>query len=164
MKKVFKITAVVMALALVISAFASCGGGGGSVSGETKTWGNITVLVPEGMTLKGGDVLNKEDPDKLTISKNDNAMNYFLITVSDSEDNAKSNVETTRSMNKGCKDVSVETEGAKWTGVTYDYSGTKVFQIYAKVDGRVVTVQSYGFEADSDTSKAVLGSLKIAAK
>ena len=177
MKKFMKITAIVMALALLVSVFASCGGGqdnGGNsadngaaaadaVKGETQTWGNITVLVPEGMTLKGGNILDENNPDVVNISKSDNAMNYFLITINDDEDGVKSGIESTREGNDGAKDVTVDA-GASWTGVTYEYSGMDVFQIYAEFDGRFAVVQSYGFAADSDTSKAILSSLKVAAK
>ncbi len=165
MKKTLKVTAFVMALMLVLAAFVSCGGGdSASVSGKTENWGNITVLVPDGMKLTGGNILDKNNPDVVNIAKEDKATNYFLITISDSEDNAKSGIESTRGMNKGCEDVSLELDTGKWEGVTYDYSGMKVFQIYGKVDGRIAVVQSYGFEADSETSKAILNSLKVKAK
>ncbi len=177
MKKFMKITAIVMALALLVCAFASCGGQGSgdassadggaaaadAVKGETQTWGNITVLVPEDMTLKGGNVLDEKNPDVVNISKKDNAMNYFLITINDDEEGVKSGIDSTREVNDGAKDVTVDA-GASWKGVTYEYSGMDVFQIYADFDGRFAVVQSYGFAADSDVSKAILSSLKVAAK
>ena len=170
MKTFIKITAVVMALLLCCAAFASCGGGdskgdsgsgGSSVAGETKTWGNITVLVPEGMTLKGGNVLDEKDPDVVNISKKDNAMNYFLITINDTEEGAKSGLETTKDTNKG-KDATIDA-GKKWTAVTYEYSGSPAFQAYAEFDGRFAVVQSFGFATDDDTTTAVLSSLKVKA-
>jgi hypothetical protein len=90
-------------------------------------------------------------------------MNYFIITISDDEESAKSGIEATRGLNKGAKDVSIDA-GAKWTGITYDYSGTDVMQIYAKVDGRIAMIQSYGFKSDDDVTKSLLSSLKVAAK
>ena len=174
MKKAIRILALVMAMLLAVGVFAACGESGGSgdkvsdggesVKGETKTWGNITVLVPEGMTLKGGNILDENDPDVVNISKTDNAMNYFLITVDDDEEDAKGGIDSTREINSGCEDVTVEAGGKTWKGVKYQYSGNDVFQIYATVDGRVPVVQCYGFAPDSDTSKAILASLKIAAK
>ena len=169
MKKFIKITAVVMAMLLCCAAFASCGGGndngsssGGNTStaGKTQTWGNITVLVPEGMTLKGGNVLDEKDPDVVNISKNDNAMNYFLITINDTEDGAKMGIDSTKEANKGSEDVSFEA-GVKWTGVSYEYSGSPAFQAYGEFDGRFAVVQSFGFGVDEDVTKSVLTSLKV---
>ncbi len=163
MKKTLKVTAFVMALMLVIAAFASCGGGGdsASVSGKTETWGNITVLVPDGMKLTGGNILDKKNPDVVNIAKEDKATNYFLITISDDENSAKSGIDSTRSMNKGCEDITLEFDNGKWEGVAYDYSGMEVFQIYGKVGGRIAVVQSYGFGSDSETTKAILNSLEV---
>lgn len=172
MRKLITFTAVVMAI-LCCFAMASCGGNSSSGDAnsqsaqqaevKTETWGNITVAVPDGMKLKGGSVLDEKDPDVVNISKEDNAMNYFLITISDDEDSAKSGIEATREANKGAADVSIDA-GAKWTGVTYDFSGTDVMHIYATVDGRIATVQSYGFKSDDEVTKSVLSSLKVAAK
>lgn len=129
---------------------------------DGETWGNITVFVPDGMTLTGGNALDAENPDVLTIKKNDNELNYFLITASDDEDSAKSGIESTREFNEGAKDVSVDA-GTTWTGVTYEYFGTPAFHIYGTVDGRVAVIQSFGFAADSDETMSVLGSIKLAA-
>lgn len=172
MKKIIKITAAVMALLMCCAIFAACGdsdskdssdeksSAANTVAGKTETWGNITVLVPDGMTLKGGNVLDEKDPDVVNISKDDNAMNYFLITINDDEEGVKSGIDSTREINKGAEDISFEA-GTTWTGVTYDYSGSPVFQVYGKVDGRYVVVQSYGFKADDDTAMSVLESLKV---
>ena len=133
-----------------------------AVQGKTETWGNITVAVPEGMTFKGGNALDEEDPNVVTLQKEDNAFNYYLITVVADEEQAKNDIGMSKEVNEGSQDVSVSA-GAQWTGVTYEYSGTPVFHIYGMVDGKAVEVQSYGFAADADSTKAVLGSLKIAA-
>lgn len=132
------------------------------VAGEKQTWGNITVLVPEDMTLTGGNALDENNPDVLNIAKKDNALNYFLITIVDTEEDASSGLETTRSINEGCKDVSFDA-GSQWTGVTYEYSGTPVYQIYGAVGSRFAVVQSYGFDPESDISKAILNSIEVKA-
>ncbi len=176
MKKFTKIAAIVMALLLCCAAFASCGGDNGSsdskggdtssaaadtsVSGKTETWGNITVLVPDDMTLKGGNILDEKNPDVVNISKKDNATNYILITINDSEDGAKSGVKSTKEANKGSKDVEFEA-GEEWEGVSYEYSGSPAFQAYAEFDGRYAVAQSFGFATDDDVTKAVLSSLKV---
>ena len=158
MKTTVKISALVMALLLIVGSLVACGGGG--VTGETQTWGNITVLVPNGMTLKGGSILDEQDPNVVNISKTDDAMKYFLITIVADEESAKSNIDLTREINEGCEDVSVEA-GSTWTGVKYQFLGD-VFQVYGKVGEKYVMCQSYGYAADSDTTKAILGSLKVA--
>ena len=171
MKKLIKITAVVMAMLICCAVFAACGdskGGdsgsdsGNSVAGETQTWGNITVLVPDGMTLKGGNVLDEKDPDVVNISKKDNATNYILITISDDEEGAKSGLDSTKDANKGSKETTFEA-GKKWTAVTYEYSGSPAFQAYAEFDGRYAVIQSFGFATDDETTTAVLSSLKVKA-
>lgn len=133
-----------------------------TVKGTTETWGNITVDVPEGMTLKGGSILDADDPDVVNISKDDNAMNYFLITINDDEEGVKEGVETTRESNDGAADVSFEA-GVNWTGVSYDFSGTPVMQVYGEFNGKYAVVQSYGFTPDDDVTKSILGSIKVAA-
>ena len=175
MKHNSKIGALILALALFVSVFVGCGGNSGTASGsadsgsqaaadtvkgETVTWGNITALVPEGMTYTGGSVIDKKDPDVLNIAKKDNATNYFLITVNDDLDEAKDGVTATKEANDGAKDTTFEA-GAKWTGVTYDFSGMAVNHVYAQVGDKVVVIQSYGFAPDDDTTKAVLGSIKV---
>ena len=189
MKKAFKITALLMALTLIIAVFAACGdsessseaggsaadvqsgaaggsaadvqsGAAGDAKGETQTWGNITVLVPEGMNLKGGNILDENNPDIVNVKKDDNELNYFLITIVDSEDDAKSSLELTRSANEGAKDVTIDA-GAAWKGVTYQSLNMDVFQVYGTVDGKVVTVQAFGFAADDSTTKDVLSSIKV---
>ena len=173
MKNFIKITAAVMAALMCCAVFAACGGNtdtdsnGNSSTAQpaevkTETWGNITVAVPDGMTLKGGSIVDEKDPDVVNISKDDNAMNYFLITINDDEDSVKDGIEATREANDGAKDVSFDA-GKSWTGVSYDFSGTAVMQIYAEFDGRFAVVQSYGFASDDEATKSVLSSLKVSA-
>ena len=129
---------------------------------SAATWGNITVAVPDGMTLTGGNVLDANNPDVLTIKKDDNELNYFLVTAGDDESSAKAGIESTREFNEGAKDVSVDA-GTTWTGVTYDYFDTPAFHIYGKVDGRVAVIQSFGFDVESDVAKSLLSSIKLTA-
>lgn len=183
MTKFFRTALILMLAVLMVVSIAACGkndaasgsdtssgassgdagdSGNVAVQGKTETWGNITVAVPEGMNLKGGNALDENNPDVVNISEADNAMHYFLITVVDTEEQAASDIDSTREFNEGAQDVTVDA-GVQWKGVQYDYSGSPVFHIYGVVDGRAVEVQSYSFAPDSDTAKAILGSLKIAA-
>ncbi len=45
------------------------------ITGETKTWGVFTVLVPEGWELKGGNVLDENDQNVCSVKKSD--FSYF---------------------------------------------------------------------------------------
>ena len=166
MKNLIKLIAIALIVSVVAVALASCGGNseGGSdnaPAGETQTWGNITVLVPDGMELKGGNILDENDPDVVNIHEKDNELHYFLITLGDSEDDAASSIEATKEYNEGAEDYTIDIGGVKWTGVKYDYMGP-VFQAYGTVNGQIVMVQCYGFESDGATTTAVLQSIKPA--
>ncbi len=176
MKTLKKALILLLALTLVFS-FVACGGttpsngseddgdnggaGGDAVKGETRTWGNFTVLVPEGMTLKGGNLLNAEDPDCFNLHLTDNELHYVMIDLALDEESAKDGVATTKEMNEDSdpKDVTL-TAGAAWTGVSYNYYGScDCFQIYATVNGRVVVARGAYYAFDSATVKAILSSL-----
>ena len=47
------------------------------ITGETKTWGVFTVLVPEGWELKGGNVLDENDQNVCSVKKSD--FSYFEL-------------------------------------------------------------------------------------
>lgn len=123
-----------------------------------ETYGNITVAVPDGMyavTDEDGDA------DSVTITKDDDSFTYYMISAVDSEEEGAGGIDTTKEMNDGSADITVEA-GTTWKGVTYDFLGIPVFHIYGAVDGRVAVVQSYGFAADSDETKALLSSIRLA--
>lgn len=173
MKQTCKLTALLAAFLLVLGALTACSGQNSSSyllpeseieldanKGALKTWGNITVLVPRGMTLTGGNTSDPQDPDFATVTKKDNTMNYILFIIGDSEDEAKSNIEEARSVGDNCKDISFDA-GTKWTGISYQYNGTDVVQVYGTVNGRIATVQCCGFTPDSEIVKAMLSSLKL---
>ena len=123
-----------------------------------EKYGNITVAVPEGMyavTDEDGDA------DSVTITKDDDSFTYYMISAVDTEAEGAGGIDTTKEMNDGSSEITVEA-GTTWKGVTYDFLGTPVFHIYGAVDGRVAVVQSYGFAADSDQTKALLSSIRLA--
>ena len=174
MKKTLKLTALLTAFLLTLGSLTACSEQTNTSSfyyaeseikldankGTMKTWGNISVLVPHGMTLTGGSASNAQDLDFATVTKKDNTVNYILFIIGDSEDDAKSNLETTRSTNDDCKDITLEA-GTTWKGVSYTYSGMDVLQLYSTVNGRIATVQCCGFTSDSEIVKAMLSSLKL---
>ena len=144
MTKFFRTALILMLAVLMVVSIAACGkndaasgsdtssgassgdagdSGNVAVQGKTETWGNITVAVPEGMNLKGGNALDENNPDVVNISEANNAMHYFLITVVDTEEQAASDIDSTREFNEGSQDVTVDA-GVQWKGVQYDYSGS----------------------------------------
>ena len=171
MKSLIKFIAFALVVSVAIFAFASCGGkteGGDTESvadnapkGETQTWGNITIFVPEGMELKGGNILDENNPNVVNIHEKENEMHYFLVTLGDDEEDAASSIGTTKEFNEGAEDITFNFDGVEWKGVKYDFMGP-VFQVYAAVNGHIVMVQCYGFECDSATTAAVLQSIKPA--
>ena len=94
MKKLTKILALALMMALVVTVFAACGdkkegaetadnaGEAASAKGETQTWGNITIFVPDDYKLTGGDMFDAENPDKLTLNtKSDSSFEYVMVSL-----------------------------------------------------------------------------------
>ena len=176
MKKFLKIAALMMALALVLGAFAACGGtadpaddnGGGkdeggttdSVKGTTQEHGYYKVFVPEGYTLVHEDVFGDNDPESFNINQDGGSFTYFMFNMND-EDGVKMSIDTTKEMNDGAADVSVEYNGVTWTGVAYDSLGIACFSMYAPFGDNYVIVMGAGNAYDSDVTGAVLGSLVV---
>lgn len=132
--------------------------------GTTGNWGNYEeVFIPDGMKIIGGSQIDKEDPNSFWIQREDNALNYYLFGVS-TEEQCQKDVESTRNYNKESnpQDVTLKTGDYEWKGVSYKYGGTTdVSQIYAKIGDKVVMVRIGGFAYDDDSTKAILGSLKL---
>lgn len=131
------------------------------VEGESRTWGDLTVFVPSSMEMKGGDgTFDPDDPKTLWLYDKEKATNYIKVTIVDSEDNAKNNIDTTKSMNDsyGPEDVTVSA-GGEWTGVAYDASGTPYASLYSVAGDKVYFIMMGGFKYDSKEVKSVLGSL-----
>ena len=188
MKKILRGAALLLAAVLLVGTLAACGGNNAGsqassqtaessqaetssqasepeasgVTGETQTWGNITLLVPEGMTLKGGSSIDPESKDALTLTLDENPAHYIMVTVVEPE-TAENSVATTKEMNNGASEVYLST-GMGWNGVAYKYAGTTdCFQMYAKTgDGKkAVLVGAAWFAYDGDVASAVLNSIKV---
>lgn len=175
MKRFVKIAALLMALVFVVGALAACdasggnnasqdGGNGGNqaaVKGETGEWGYYKVLVPEGYTLKGGNLLDENDKSKFNLNNNDSALTYFMFGEYD-EENAKLSIDTTKEVNDGAKDVTADYNGVTWTGVAYESLGYQCFALSADFGGgHFVVVNAAGNTYDSDVTNAVLSSLVV---
>lgn len=181
MKKMYKLFALLLAVAMLVSVMASCGenkdeaksdttstaadegSGDSGVAGSEQTWGNLTVFVPDTMDFKGGDgTFDPDDKNTAWLNGKEKATDYIKVTILDSEDNAKSNVDTTKSMNESYKptDVKLSLSNGDWTGVYYSASGTDCIAMYSVIGGKVYYTMSAGFKESDETLKAVVESLK----
>ena len=148
-------------------AFAACGGGegggeggGNNVKGETGSWGKYTeILVPEGMTLKGGNILDENDPTIVKLNDTDNEFHWILFNIYD-EDTCKSSIASTKEVNNG-EDVTIEINGTTWTGVSYKSLSADGFQMYGQVDGQYVLAGGFYYAYDSAVVQAVIASLHV---
>ena len=173
MKSFLRIAALMMVLVFAVGALAACGesgnsgdnGGGNqaaSVKGTTQEWGNFKVLVPDGYTLKGGNLLDENDPEKFNINNNDNALTYYMFGTYD-EEGAKDSIDMTKESNEGAKDVSATYNGVEWTGVAYESIGYQCFELSGKFGDKYVVVNAVGNAYDGDVTNAILSSLEVTA-
>lgn len=133
-----------------------------SLTGETKTWGIFTVMVPDGWTLRQGDVLDDSDPNRCSVKKSD--FSYFDLK-SEKEEVQKQQYEynkKTYTMNQ--KDISAVTiAGIEWNGFEYGNEMNPGFELYGSSNGRPLRVSCAGFKFDSPETNAILGSLSVSA-
>ena len=173
MKKVIKLAALLMVLVFAVSALAACDNGGNSgngdnggnqtasVKGETGEWGYYKVLVPQGYTLKGGNLLDENDKGKFNLNNDDSALTYYMFGLYD-EEGAKDSLDMTKEINEGSKDVTATYNGVEWKGVAYESIGYQCFELSADFgDGHFVVVNAVGNAYDADITNAVLSSLVV---
>lgn len=177
MKYLSKALALILAIAMLASVMVACGekkddakAGAGldtaepAVAGSEQTWKELTVFVPDSMNFKGGDgTFDPDDPKTAWLTDKEKATNYIKVSIVDSEDNAKNNVETTKEMNKSYNpvDSSVKiNDSAEWKGITYNASGTDCTMLYCTAGDKVYFVMAGGYKDNDDTLLEVLKSLK----
>lgn len=171
-----KILSVLVIMIMTIACLTACGGSGGSsdsgnapdipsVPGEEQTWGNITVLVPEGMKLQGGNLGDDQDKNSLWLLPEEGGLNYYIIVVEES-DAIDNNIESTREINKSydVKDIEPFSTGVmEWTGITYEVQGYVCSMLKGTGNGgKCLQVQISGYSPTEDQTVAVCAS--IAAK
>ncbi len=152
-----KIIAVLMVLMLTLSL---CACGSSSLKGEEQTWGNISVFVPEGWNLTGGDLLDENDPDKLSLKDPDADSFTYVNVLIDTEENIDNNINATKEMNEGTSDTTVKVGEAEWTGLTYESIGYKCGYLKHVAADKVYAVYFCGYATDDAAFQAILGSLK----
>ena len=190
MKNIIRFLSLALVVVLTVAVFAACGKNestpkttgssndtkavndtkaaddtkGAEVSGEKKTCGNITVLVPADMKESNVDLFGKENPDYVSLSVNGQEMHQLRISIED-EETVTGSVDTTKEMNSDSNPVDVEfkTGDITWKGVAYVYAGTSdCFQIYGEIDGRFVLVGGSYFAWDDPITQSVLASIELA--
>ena len=178
MKKTLKMLAIAMAIVLALFALASCGGQSGTpdepangdsekadapkndVKGAMDEHGYYKVFVPEGYTLKHEDLWGDNNPKSFNINNDESSFTYFMFNIYDM-DSIEMSIGTTKEMNEGAADVTVEIGGRTWTGVAYDSLGIACFSLYADFGGNYVLVSGAGNAYDSALVDTVLGSLEV---
>ena len=130
------------------------------LKGAEQSWGNFTVNVPDGWKLKGGDVLDESNPDKVSVMKSD--FSYIEIKI-EKEDVQKQQYEynkKTYTMNQ--KDLPATTvAGIEWNGFEYGNEFNPGYELYGSSNGKFLRVSGVGFTFDSAQTKFVLESLKL---
>lgn len=132
-------------------------------NGKTESWGIYEeVFVPEGMKLTTGDTIDSQNENAVWVSKTDNAMNYLYFVLS-TEEQSKKDIAATIEVNGkyNPEEVAIKVGNLVWKGIGYNYLGTDVAQMYAKIGDKVINVRMAGFAYNSDYSAAVLSSIKV---
>ena len=163
MKKLKRIGWLLLGGMCLLLCLAGCGGEGAKVEvpGEQQTWGNLSVFVPEGMTLVGGAIGDSEDKDCLQIVNPDDLFAYFIISIME-PDQAEMNIAITKELNDGKDIPEWKTGELTWHGVFHEYDGIPCYQIMTTSGETTFTVMSAGYEAESDISNAILSAVKRA--
>ncbi|WP_028504621.1 hypothetical protein [Ruminococcus sp. FC2018] len=142
------------------SEVSSSAAGSEQVKGESKTWGSFTVLVPDGWTLKGGDVFDEKDENICSVRKSDFT---YLDFKSEKEEVMKQQYDYNhRTYTLNQKDLpETEIAGIKWNGFEYGAEINPGFELYASYSGKNLRVSCVGFTFNSKEAQAILDSLKI---
>ena len=177
MKKTIKVIAMLLTLVMALGSFAACGkgsdngnggndtgssdnGGAAAIKGETKSWGNITVFVPEGYDITG----EEDDPDYVQVYLVSRPLQAFTICVVDSEEDALASIEITKEANEvngGAGDVTIKAGGVNWNGYAYKSGSDDCFVFYGKVGDKWIYVGGGYQTYNIGLTLKVLGSIKI---
>lgn len=179
MQKISKLLALILAVAMLATLMVACGDkksddksdnsasetDAPAVAGAEQTWGEITVFVPDTMKMTGGNgAYDPDDQKTLWLHSNEAGTKYIEVTIVDSEDNAKTNLEGTKTMSKEYSPVDLSyvspATNQTWNGVEYDALGYHCVSVYTVAGDKVYYIMSAGYTIDSGELPAVLDSLK----
>ena len=167
-KNISKLFVVLLVVSLAVSMFASCSNNSNSgssssnasIKGEVQEHGYFKLLVPEGYSLKHEDVFGDNNPDNFSINNDKNTFDYFYFNLYDL-DAVNNSIESTKSINEGVSDVSVDIGEKTWKGIAYISLDIPCFCLYAEFDGNYVYVTGAGNEYNSEVVTSVLASLEV---
>ncbi|MCR5782462.1 MAG: hypothetical protein K6G90_06955 [Clostridia bacterium] len=178
-----KAIAIFVTLLLLVGVFSACGGNSDgdkadnsdanveaeaenvkSVPGETKSWGKLSVLVPEGYTFKEGTMSSDTDENGVRLINDNEMWDYMYFTVMDIE-TAENNVQYSLEGNSSYDAKSVDelkTGDKTWTGETHSDAdaGWTAYAVYTKLDDSQV-IYALVCTKDIDTMNAVLASVRL---
>ena len=134
--------------------------GSKDITGEVKTWGIYQVLIPDGWTLRGGDVFDDNDERLCSVKKSDFSYFELKCETEDVQQRQYNYNKNTYTLNQA--DLPATTiAGIEWNGFEYGNELTKGFELYGSSNGRFLRVSGVGFAFGSAEAKAVLGSIKV---
>lgn len=153
-----KIIAVLMVLTLMLS-LCACDGSS-APKGEEKTWGNITVFVPDGWTLTEGSLIDEQDPDSLSLKDPDAGLLSYVNVLVDDEESIDANISATKEYNEGAEDATVKAGDKEWTGVTYESMSYKCGYLKTIAGDKVIAAYYCGYDTSDAALLVILESLR----
>lgn len=184
MKKNLLIISFMLMCALTLGCLAGCGSDNGGMENEVSTntnvtteetpeaepaatgggvqeWGDFTVMVPEGFSIRGYDFMDETNPTMFIVEKSDYV--YFNFWDVPSEEQMMSDYNGLKNTyTNGQVEVSATYNGVDWVGFQYDDGfGGNGFEVYAVMGDKFLRVGCCGFTLDDATAETVLGSLTV---
>ena len=171
MKKSISFKSVsVLLISVLLLTFCLCGCGGAKddennpskIAGKTETWGNITIVVPDGMTLEKGDLLDDNNKDALSLQDSKEVFRFIMVAIRD-EESIDMGMEMTKEMNTDAtfKDVEIKLDNGTFTGYAYTSEGVECIQLKGKIGDKFVQIGTDAFTSDDEILKGVLASIVL---
>ena len=133
-----------------------------SITGKTEIYGCFSVLVPDGMELEPGDLLDSSNPDAFTVRDSEEAFRYILVSAND-EIWIDEGMDFTKELNDGCEfvDCSLPLGNTTFTGFSYVSSGVDCLELKGCLDGVFLQVTAGLVKPTDGRLQAILESIKI---
>ena len=133
-----------------------------SITGKTEIYGCFSVLVPEGMELEPGDLLDSSNPDAFTVRDSEEAFRYILVSAND-EIWIDEGMDFTKELNDECEfvDCSLPLGNTTFTGFSYVSSGVDCLELKGCIDGVFLQVTAGLVKPTDGRLQAILESIEI---
>ena len=162
-----KIICLILAALCAVLVLSSCGETDApktdDIKGETEEFKNLSVFVPEGMTLVAANAVNDSsggDIKTMVMSSDENEDHYFFMMLTNKE-NAENSIAGSRTANDGVKDITVKAGGREWTGIAYKYENLDCFQLYGMFGETAFLISGVYFAYDNPLTNKVLSSITV---